>query len=360
MLVVQPAEPAAAASSPCRSAPTPAAGPAPSGCRSPRPSPCRARTRWRASSRSRLRCSSTTSRSSTPARLAALLEPVGDDRRSTCRPTSPTPSGAIVAEAGAATIDADAGRGDPDGARPRRAGGRAQYGAAAAVWSGVAAAVGDGLAADGRAADDRRGRRPSSGRRRPGRPPRSAGGSATASLRSTAPIAAADNPRGVDVAALDPVELTLVFGQIAPAAVPAPERRADVPRRQRRSATSSSPASGRTNTEVAYARDRRPAVRRRQRRVGDDDRATRRASASRIEVADQIARARHRERPTSCSARSTSRVGEQPDRRRRRRADARHRRYLDLLAAGASPPDDRAVPASAPTSAPPTSDGDHR
>ena len=35
------------------------------------------------------------------------------------------------------------------------------------------------------------------------------------SLRATPPEAA-DNPRGVDVVGLDPVELTLVFGQIAP------------------------------------------------------------------------------------------------------------------------------------------------
>jgi hypothetical protein len=41
------------------------------------------------------------------------------------------------------------------------------------------------------------------------------------SLR-TAPVPAAQNPRGVDVTQLDPAEVLLVFGQIAPRAVSAP------------------------------------------------------------------------------------------------------------------------------------------
>ena len=186
------------------------------------------------------------SRSSTRRGLEALLEPVGEI--TVDLPSDVTDaSGETVAEAGAATIDAEQAAAiltarDPDvpGAR--------QYGAAAAVWSGVAAAIGDGLAAEGA---------PDTGAAAPldsvdDLVERLFGGRVGyRSLRSTAPEAA-DNPRDVDVAVLDPVELTLVFGQIAPAAVAAPN--AGLTFRVVSSYSDEQlAASGRTNTDVAYA-----------------------------------------------------------------------------------------------------------
>jgi hypothetical protein len=71
------------------------------------------------------------------------------------------------------------------------------------------------------------------------------------SLQATSP-SAEDNPRSVDVVELDPVELTLVFGQIAPSAVAAPN--AGLTFRVVSSFSDEQlAASGMTNTDVAYS-----------------------------------------------------------------------------------------------------------
>ena len=161
VLVVQPAGPAAA-SSPCRSARTPAAASAPSGCRSPRRSPSRARrrcsgARGRAAAGDRRR-----RRSSTPRGAAALLAPVGD--LEVDLPDDVTDAaGEVVADAGAATIDA-AQAAAVLAARDPTVPAAEQYPAADAVWSAVATAVGDGVAPT-----------PAQRRRRPHRRPPAAG-----------------------------------------------------------------------------------------------------------------------------------------------------------------------------------------
>jgi hypothetical protein len=180
------------------------------------------------------------------ARLADLLAPVGD--LAVDLPSDVTDAaGDTVAEAGAATIDAAQAAAiltarDPDVPALR------QYRAAAAVWSAVADAVGDGVDTDDAAADATV-------------PPvddlgdlvdRLLGGRVGyRSLQATAPDAA-DNPRGVDVVELDTIELILVFGQIAPSAVAAPDAGLTF-----RVVSAFSPeqlaASGRTNTDVAYS-----------------------------------------------------------------------------------------------------------
>jgi hypothetical protein len=178
------------------------------------------------------------------ARLTEVLEPVGDI--AVDLPSDVTDaSGATVAEAGTATLDAAAAAAiltarDPDVPAVR------QYRAAAAVWSGIAAAVGDGIGAEADAdadlpvvtsVDDLLARL-------------LGGRVGYRSLQATEP-AAADNRRRVDVVELDPVELTLVFGQIAPSAVAAP----DVGLTMRVVSSFSDEQlapSGRTNTDVAY------------------------------------------------------------------------------------------------------------
>ena len=124
-----------------------------------------------------------------------------------------------------------------------------QYPAAAAVWSAVAAAVGDGVGFDG------------------GPPATVAPGDAIddagelfarliagpVGYRSLGarPPDADDNPRGADVVVLDAAELSLVFGQIAPAAVAAPSAGLSF-RVVSAFGDQQLAASGLTNTEVAY------------------------------------------------------------------------------------------------------------
>jgi hypothetical protein len=150
-------------------------------------------------------------------RLDDLLAPLGD--LEVDLPIDVTDAdGEEVAEAGRATIDAELASRlltarDPDVPAAR------QYTAAAAVWSAVAAAVGEGIGVDGG-------------------PPTTAapddviddagelfarllaGPVGYRSLR-TNETPAEDNPRDVDVVTLDPAELILVFGQVAPGAVAA-------------------------------------------------------------------------------------------------------------------------------------------
>jgi hypothetical protein len=186
----------------------------------------------------------------TAEQLAELLEPVGDLQVDLPNDVTDA-SGETVAEAGAATIDAEQAAAiltarDPDVPAAR------QYPAAAAVWSAVATAVGDGVTADGEPVDGE----PAED----GVPPvaglgdlveRLLGGRVGYRSLRAAPPADADNPRGVDVVELDPVELTLVFGQIAPSAVAAPD--AGLTFRVVSSFSDEQlAASGMTNTDVAY------------------------------------------------------------------------------------------------------------
>jgi hypothetical protein len=147
-------------------------------------------------------------------RLAELLAPVGEvDVELPADVTDA--NGDVVAEAGAGRFDASELAGiltarDPD--QPAAE----QFGAAAAVWDGVSAAVGDGVTEppaeqDGAAAD---------------------GIDATMTaamagpLRSWTvrwrPIEPERNPRRVDNVLLDRPELAVLFGQIAPGRVSAP------------------------------------------------------------------------------------------------------------------------------------------
>ena len=192
----------------------------------PRRSPCRAPTSLADEARGRRSaCSSTTSRCSTrPARRAA-----GAARRrsrSTCRPTSPTPT-ARSSPRPARRRSTPRGGGHPRGRATRPSRRAEQYRAADRGVAGVAAAVGDGRGAapaaraarDGAAADDL-GAPGDAGDRCGGRV-----GVRPAAVRSfkSTPIVSVDQPPRVDAVVLDRVELALVFGQIAPSAVAAPE-----------------------------------------------------------------------------------------------------------------------------------------
>jgi len=182
------------------------------------------------------------------AALATLLDPVGD--LAVELPADVTDAaGDVVAEQGAATIDAEQAAAiltarDPDVPAAQ------QYRAAAAVWSAVAAAAGDGIDAEGSSGSvpaeevapvddlgslfDRL----------------TGGRVGYRSLRTVAPTAE-ENPRGVDVVELDPVELVLVFGQIAPSAVAAPSAGLSF-RVVSAFSDEQLAASGTTNTDVAY------------------------------------------------------------------------------------------------------------
>lgn len=135
-------------------------------------------------------------------------------------------NGRLVAGAGTARMDAAEAAAvltarDPDVPAATR------YRAAGAVWTAVAAAAGAGSAI-------------ATSRPSASAPSTTTIGTATtgsevaalfgrliagrvgARALRTAPVPAAQNPRGVDVTLLDPAEVLLVFGQIAPGAVSAP------------------------------------------------------------------------------------------------------------------------------------------
>jgi len=174
-------------------------------------------------------------------RLAELLAPVGDVEVEL--PDEVTDAdGAVVADKGTATLTpaelaAVLTARDPDVPAGE------QYDAAAAVWAGVASTVADGLAA--------------------GEPAAAAAGSvqrefdqiSSGPVQSRAlarrPIEAERNPREVDVVLLDRAELALVFGQITPGRVSAPNNALSF-----RVVASFSAAQlgdrGWTNAEVAY------------------------------------------------------------------------------------------------------------
>ncbi len=173
------------------------------------------------------------------ARLTELLGPIGDVAVEL--PADVTDlEGDVVAAAGAATFDA-AQLAAVLTARDTHVPAAEQYAAAAAVWAGVADAVGEGL---------------------DGAPPGGAdaierdlalamSGPLVARALATSSISADRNPRGVDVALLDRAELALVFGQIAPGRVSAPSSSLSF-----RVVASFSAAQlgdrGWTNAEVAY------------------------------------------------------------------------------------------------------------
>lgn len=180
------------------------------------------------------------------ARLAELLAPLG--AVDVDLPEDVTDhDGDVVANAGPATLEpADLAAvltaRDPDVPAAE------QYPATTAVWSAVAQAVGDGLA-----------------------PPSGGGNVASAAVRGDlAPViaqlisgqasarrlnwtevAGADNPADVDAVLLDRVELALVFGQIAPGKVAAPNPSLSV--RIVAAFTDDQLASrGLTNADIAY------------------------------------------------------------------------------------------------------------
>jgi hypothetical protein len=206
------------------------------------------------------------------------------------------------------------------------------------VWSAVATAVGDGV--DVESADDPL---PAVadlgdlvGRLWGGRV-------GYRSLRATAP-AAVDNPRGVDVVELDTIELILVFGQIAPSAVSAPD--AGLTFRVVSSFSDEQlAASGRTNTDVAYS-----AISSLQfvganvisvSTTGDPP-----GGRSRIEVADQSLVPGTQTADVLFGELDVT-VGERPI----AGVDAvltLGTAYVDLLASGAVPPTDTTVPTSTP------------
>ena len=153
------------------------------------------------------------------------------------------------------------------------------------------------------------------------------------------------------MAALDPVELTLVFGQIAPAAVAAPN--AGLTFRVVSSLSDEQlAASGRTNTDVAYA-----AISALQFIGANVVSATTSGDApgerSRIEVADQSLVPGTEAADILFGALDVT-VAERPI----AGVDAvltLGTAYLDLLATGASPTSTVPATTAAPTSAPPTS-----
>ena len=161
--------------------------------------------------------------------------------------------GDVVAEAGSHTFDA-AEAAAVLAARDPSVPAADQYPAAEAVWSAVAASIGDGTAA------------PAAATTVPPAPGAGGGGEGDvdAILADLAagpvgergvrirPVDEGTNPRGVDVVLLDQAELALVFGQIAPGKVAAPNPALSV-RIESTFSDDELAESGMTNTDVAYA-----------------------------------------------------------------------------------------------------------
>jgi hypothetical protein len=181
------------------------------------------------------------------AALAEMLEPVGS--LTVDLPIGVTDAAAkVVANKGATTMDATEAAAvltarNPDVPAAER------YRAAIAVWAAVADSVGDGVTAPEGA---------STATTTAGATAKVKamfadliGGRVGARALRTSPVPADRNGRNVDVALLDPAEVLLVFGQIAPGAVSAPG--SGLSFRVISAFTDDQLAgAGLTNTEVAY------------------------------------------------------------------------------------------------------------
>ena len=144
-------------------------------------------------------------------RLAALLEPLGPLEVEL--PAAVTnASGEVIVDQGVQTLDAGQAAAVLTARDPARTGAD-RYAATQAVWAAIAKAVGDGAnsATDGSGVID------------PVLGPLLSGPVRHRGLGYTAPEAA-ENPTGVDVVELDRIESALVFGQVAPGRVSAPNR----------------------------------------------------------------------------------------------------------------------------------------
>jgi hypothetical protein len=186
------------------------------------------------------------------ARLTALLAPVGPI--DVDLPIDVTDaSGDVVAEAGQQTLDAAAAAAILTARDPSIPGAQ-QYRAASAVWAAIAAAVG----ADGEPDASATTAVPATTVAAAPAPGTIdgllaqvlAGPAGHRDLR-VEPVAADTNPRGVDVVLLDPAELALVFGQIAPGKVAAPNSALSVRLISAFTDEQLAP-SGLTNADVAY------------------------------------------------------------------------------------------------------------
>ena len=180
-------------------------------------------------------------------RLTAILEPLGTLEVEL--PADVTDAdGDVIAEAGVQSLDAaeaaavltarDPGRPAID-----------QYPAAEAVWAGAAAAIGDGVSGNGTTATTEV---PAGGGSLDGILDALAAGSVGERGLRTVAVDAAQNPGGVDVVLLDPSELALLFGQIAPGKMAAPNPALSV-RIEATFTDDQLAASGMTNSDVAYA-----------------------------------------------------------------------------------------------------------
>ncbi len=175
------------------------------------------------------------------ARLATLLGDVGPIAVEL--PVDVTDaSGAVVADAGSATLDPAAAASILTARDPAVAA-LDQYPAATAVWSGIAASMsgGDAVASASDAAPTVEGLMTAL----------SGGPVGARGLRAEA-ADAEQNPRGVDVSLLDQADVTLVFAQIAPGNVAAPNPALTL-RVEARFSDEQLEGTGMTNDEVAYA-----------------------------------------------------------------------------------------------------------
>jgi len=180
--------------------------------------------------------------------LTAMLERFGELEVEL--PTDVTDAdGEVVAEAGAQTLDPAAAAAvltarDPDVPAAE------QYPAAQAVWSAVAAAIGDGVGSEG--GDASTALASSAGGTLDGILADLSAGPVGARGLRVVPVDEATNPRRVDAVLLDQAELVIVFGQVAPGKVAAPNPQLSV-RIESTFSDDELAASGMTNTDVAYA-----------------------------------------------------------------------------------------------------------
>ena len=169
------------------------------------------------------------------ARLTELLGPIGPIEVDL--PAAVTDArGRVIEPAGASTLEPAQAAAvltarDPDQA------GTDRYPAAVAVWNGVAAVAGSAPVAAGAGAIDAV------------FAPVVSGAVSSRSLTFRIP-SAEDNPRGVDVASLDRIELAVVFGQIAPGKMAAPNPALTF--RIESPFEDTAVTDGRSRTQVAY------------------------------------------------------------------------------------------------------------